>query len=44
MVFFCYSENMPKIIILAPSAGGKSTLMRYLREHTKLNVREMDEE
>jgi shikimate kinase len=35
---------MPKIIVLAPSAGGKSTLMRYLREHTNLNVREMDEE
>ena len=33
-----------KIIVLAPSAGGKSTLMRYLRHHTKLNVAEMDEE
>jgi adenylate kinase family enzyme len=33
-----------KIIVLAPSAGGKSTLMRYLREHTLLNILEMDEE
>jgi len=31
-------------MILAPSAGGKSTLMRYLREHTDLNVAETDEE
>lgn len=36
---------MPKqLIILAPSAGGKSTLMRYLRENTDLPVFEMDEE
>lgn len=35
---------MSKIIVLAPSAGGKSTLMKYLREHTDFNVREMDEE
>jgi len=33
-----------KIIILAPSAGGKSTLMRYLREHSTLHVAETDEE
>lgn len=33
-----------KIIILAPSAGGKSTLMRYLRENTDLNIFETDEE
>lgn len=33
-----------KLLILAPSAGGKSTLMRYLREHTKLNIAETDEE
>lgn len=33
-----------KLLILAPSAGGKSTLMRYLREHTKLDVAETDEE
>ena len=33
-----------KLIILAPSAGGKSTLMRYLRENTGLPIFEMDEE
>jgi adenylate kinase family enzyme len=33
-----------KIIILGPSAAGKSTLMRYLRKHTDLNIVEMDEE
>lgn len=33
-----------KLIILAPSAGGKSTLLRYLRENTDLPVFEMDEE
>ncbi len=33
-----------KLLILAPSAGGKSTLMRYLRDHTKLNIAETDEE
>ena len=33
-----------RLIILAPSAGGKSTLMRYLREHTKLHIAETDEE
>lgn len=31
-------------MILAPSAGGKSTLMRYLREHSDLEVAETDEE
>jgi len=31
-------------MILAPSAGGKSTLMRYLREHSDLHVAETDEE
>jgi predicted ABC-type ATPase len=35
---------MTKLIVLAPSAGGKSTLMRYLREHSDFNVMEMDEE
>ena len=33
-----------KIIILAPSCGGKSSLMRYLREHTDLHIVETDEE
>ena len=33
-----------KIIILAPSCGGKSSLMRYLREHTDLHIAETDEE
>lgn len=33
-----------KIIVLAASAGGKSTLLRYLRENTDLNIAEMDEE
>jgi predicted ABC-type ATPase len=33
-----------RLIILAPSAGGKSTLMRYLRENSNLSVFEMDEE
>ncbi|HUD06604.1 MAG TPA: hypothetical protein VMR34_01835 [Candidatus Saccharimonadales bacterium] len=33
-----------KLIVLAPSLGGKSTLMRYLREHTDLVIAEMDEE
>lgn len=34
-----------KLIILAPSTGGKSTLMRYLREHSpNLPVYEIDEE
>ena len=33
-----------KIIVLAPSCGGKSSLMRYLREHTDLNIAETDEE
>ena len=42
---FCYDKNVSyKIIILAPSAGGKSTLMRYLREHSTLHVVETDEE
>lgn len=35
---------MYKLIILGPSAGGKSTLMRYLRKNTDLRVVEMDEE
>ena len=35
---------MSKLILLAPSAGGKSTLMRYMRENTDFNLREMDEE
>lgn len=33
-----------KIILLAPSAGGKSTLMRYLRNNTNLHIVETDEE
>ena len=33
-----------RIIVLAPSAGGKSTLMRYMRKNIRLNVAEMDEE
>lgn len=33
-----------KLIVLTPSTGGKSTLMRYLREHTKLRISESDEE
>jgi predicted ABC-type ATPase len=33
-----------KIIVLAPSAGGKSTLMRYLRKYTDLHISETDEE
>jgi len=33
-----------KIIVLAPSCGGKSSLMRYLREHTDLHIAETDEE
>jgi len=33
-----------KLIILAPSAGGKSTLMRYLRDNTDLAIAETDEE
>lgn len=42
---FCYDRNMNyKIIILAPSAGRKSTLMQHLREHSKLKVAETDEE
>lgn len=35
---------MYKLIILSPSAGGKSSLMRYLREYTDLIIAEMDEE
>lgn len=31
-------------MVLAPSAGGKSTLTRYLREHTDLHIAETDEE
>jgi guanylate kinase len=33
-----------KIIVLSPSCGGKSSLMRYLREHTDLHIAETDEE
>jgi shikimate kinase len=33
-----------KLIILSPSCGGKSSLMRYLREHTDLHIAETDEE
>lgn len=37
-------SNTYKLIILAPSCGGKSSLMRYLREHTDLHIAETDEE
>ena len=33
-----------KLLVLAPSAGGKSTLTRYLREYSDLNIAETDEE
>jgi len=33
-----------KLLVLAPSAGGKSTLMRYLRKNSDLVVVEIDEE
>lgn len=33
-----------KLIILAPSTGGKSTLTRNLREHAGLHIAETDEE
>lgn len=33
-----------KLIVLAPSCGGKSSLMRYLRENTHLEIAETDEE
>jgi predicted ABC-type ATPase len=33
-----------KLLVLAPSTGGKSTLMRYLRENTGLHIAETDEE
>ena len=33
-----------KLLILVPSAGGKSTLMRDLRAHTTLHIAETDEE
>jgi GTPase SAR1 family protein len=33
-----------KIIVLAPAAGGKTTLVNYLRAHTKFNITEVDEE
>jgi hypothetical protein len=32
------------ILVLAPSVGGKSTLMRYLRNTTKFKIAEIDEE
>lgn len=32
------------IIVLAPSVGGKSSLMRYLRNSTDLKIAEIDEE
>lgn len=32
------------IIVIAPSVGGKSTLMRYLRNNTDLKIAEIDEE
>ena len=44
MASFCYDKAMYKLIIIGASAGGKSTLMRYLRQHTDLVVVEMDEE
>jgi predicted ABC-type ATPase len=33
-----------KIIVVAPAAGGKSSLVNFLRAHTDLTVREIDEE
>ncbi len=33
-----------QLIILASSCGGKSSSMRYLREHTELHIAETDEE
>lgn len=33
-----------KLIVLAPSCGGKSSLMRYLRKNTDIHVVENDEE
>jgi hypothetical protein len=33
-----------KLLVLAPSAGGKSTTTRYLRDNTDLNIVETDEE
>jgi hypothetical protein len=33
-----------KIIVFAPAAGGKTRLVNYLRAHTDLAVREIDEE
>lgn len=33
-----------KIIVLSPAAGGKSTLARYLRFHSDLQIAEIDEE
>lgn len=33
-----------KLIIMAPSCGGKSTLMRYFRENTSYHIAETDEE
>lgn len=40
-----YQDNYGyRLIILAPSAGGKSTLLRYFRKNTILNIKEMDEE
>ena len=45
MGLFCYDATMNyKLIILAPSCGGKSSLMRYLREKTDLHIAETDEE
>jgi hypothetical protein len=38
------SQMNYKLIILSPSCGGKSSLMRYLREHTDLHIAETDEE
>lgn len=35
---------MYRLLILAPSAGGKSALMRYLRASTDLQIAETDEE
>lgn len=35
---------MYKIIVLSPAAGGKSTLVRFLRRQTELQVAEVDEE
>lgn len=33
-----------KLLVIGPQLSGKTTLARYLREHTDLNISEVDEE